>query len=104
MFKNALSNLSVIIVKTGSDGKAPGDELKELKAGEIRLCVLYLFNLKKRIMILFERDILITNLHTDPFTYNLGGGGGRLRLLCVYIGGGGMKKRLGTTAIDSHRK
>ncbi len=47
MFKNALSNLSVIIVKAGSDGKAPEDEMKELKAGEIRLCVLYLFNLKK---------------------------------------------------------
>ncbi len=40
-------------------------------------------------MILFERDILIINLHTDLFTYNLGGG---LRLLYVYIGGAHEKK------------
>lgn len=36
----SLPNLSVIVVKTGSDGKAPGKELKEHKEGEILLFAL----------------------------------------------------------------
>ncbi len=36
----SLSNLSVIAVKTGSDGKVPENELKELKEGEILLFAL----------------------------------------------------------------
>lgn len=43
----SLSDLSVIVVKTGSDGHT-GNELKEMKAGKSLLFALNLFNYKTR--------------------------------------------------------